>query len=185
MSLIVVLFAALFLAPAAAYARLYQWLDPASGIVHMSGAPPAWYRTGRPGPTVEVFENGRLVDDTAIHLTAAQDAAMRQEAENDLETRRQAQALRRLREAAQREQAAKAAAKQEAALAAAKEEQAKRAATARQEAAAKRQGAAASASATTPELTEAQVKRLKSLLSEYDERMAAGAAGGGGVVPGQ
>jgi hypothetical protein len=49
-----------------AHARMYQWSHPASGIVQLSGAPPAWYRSTAQGPRVLVFDNGRLIDDTAV-----------------------------------------------------------------------------------------------------------------------
>lgn len=53
----------------AAEARMYQWQDPESGITHLSGNPPAWYRTGH-GPRVIVFEKGEVIDDTQIELSA-------------------------------------------------------------------------------------------------------------------
>lgn len=53
---------------APASARMYQWIDSATGTVQLSGSAPAWYRNARPGPRVFVFENGRLVDDTARPL---------------------------------------------------------------------------------------------------------------------
>jgi len=34
--------------------------------VQLSGSPPAWYRSPAPGPRVLVFDNGQLVDDTAV-----------------------------------------------------------------------------------------------------------------------
>ena len=51
---------------AAAEARMYQWTSPASGRVQLAGSPPGWYRGPDAGPRVLVFENGELVDDTAI-----------------------------------------------------------------------------------------------------------------------
>ncbi|MGQ0659102.1 MAG: hypothetical protein ACT4NU_13625 [Chromatiales bacterium] len=61
-------------------ARMYQWVNPHTGRTQISGKPPAWYRGEQPGPRVFVFENGRLIDDTAKPLseeerTAARDAA--------------------------------------------------------------------------------------------------------------
>jgi hypothetical protein len=47
-------------------ARMYQWNDPATGTTQLSGAPPAWYRSGETGPRVFVFERGRLIDDTGV-----------------------------------------------------------------------------------------------------------------------
>ena len=49
-----------------AHARMYQWLHPSSGVVQLSGAPPAWYRSTTQGPRVLVFDNGQLIDDTAV-----------------------------------------------------------------------------------------------------------------------
>lgn len=49
-----------------AHARMYQWSHPSSGIVQLSGAPPAWYRSTMNGPRVLVFDNGQLIDDTAV-----------------------------------------------------------------------------------------------------------------------
>jgi len=60
-----------------AQARMYQWVSPNSGRTQISGKPPAWYRNGESGPRVLVFENGRLVDDTAKPLSEAESAAMR------------------------------------------------------------------------------------------------------------
>ncbi len=67
----------LLLTSAAVAARMYQWVDPRSGTVQLSGAPPAWYRGSQAGPRVFVFENGRLVDDTARVVEPAQAAALR------------------------------------------------------------------------------------------------------------
>lgn len=49
-----------------AHARMYQWSHPSSGIVQLSGTPPAWYRSTMKGPRVLVFDNGQLIDDTAV-----------------------------------------------------------------------------------------------------------------------
>lgn len=54
------------LAAADAQARMYQWSNPSSGIVQLSGSPPAWYRSTTQGPRVLVFDNGQLIDDTAV-----------------------------------------------------------------------------------------------------------------------
>ncbi len=60
------LFAVCLLASGAAVAeRMYQWLDPATGTMQLAGAPPAWYVNGAAGPRVRVFENGRVIEDTA------------------------------------------------------------------------------------------------------------------------
>jgi len=67
----------LLLASATVSARMYQWVDARSGTVQLSGAPPAWYRGSQAGPRVFVFENGRLVDDTAREVAPAQAEALR------------------------------------------------------------------------------------------------------------
>ncbi|MCG3202932.1 MAG: hypothetical protein NFCOHLIN_02818 [Gammaproteobacteria bacterium] len=60
-----------------AQARMYQWVNPQSGRTQMSGKPPAWYRSDKPGPRVFVFENGRLIDDTARAVGIEERAALR------------------------------------------------------------------------------------------------------------
>lgn len=60
-----------------AHARMYQWVDAHTGTVQLSGTPPLWYRTAQPGPRVFVFENGRLIDDTARTLSIEESAALR------------------------------------------------------------------------------------------------------------
>jgi len=70
----------LLLVTTSASARMYQWVDPRSGTAQLSGSPPAWYRGTQAGPRVFVFENGRLVDDTARAVEPAQAAALRDEA---------------------------------------------------------------------------------------------------------
>jgi hypothetical protein len=77
---------ALIAAPAAA--RVYEWRDPDSGNVYMSGSPPAWYRAGTSGPRVLVFDAGRLVDDTG---QAASEEEARQLREAALEEARRRQ----------------------------------------------------------------------------------------------
>ncbi|HTT09184.1 MAG TPA: DUF4124 domain-containing protein [Gammaproteobacteria bacterium] len=64
----------------AAWARMYQWVDPHSGRTHMSGTPPAWYRTGATGPRIFVFENGQIIDDTRITVGAGTRQALRKQA---------------------------------------------------------------------------------------------------------
>lgn len=56
---------------------MYQWVDAQTGTVQLSGTPPSWYRGAQSGPRVFVFENGRLVDDTARQLPAEQSALLR------------------------------------------------------------------------------------------------------------
>lgn len=60
-----------------ASARMYQWVDAQSGTVQLSGSPPAWYRGTQAGPRVFVFDNGRLIDDTARRLPAEEAALLR------------------------------------------------------------------------------------------------------------
>jgi len=151
-----------------AEARLYEWRNPHSGSVQLSGAPPGWYRSDAGGPRVRVYEEGRLVDDTAIELPAAHRARLREEAFRELERRQQAEAARRLelaarREARRRELAAK---RREAAARAAAREARNDAET----------GHVAESSAPAPtqgELDAATVERLKAIISEWDSRNTA------------
>ena len=62
---------------AGAEARMYQWTNPENGNVQLAGAPPAWYRSANPGPRVLVFDNGELVDDTAVPVSDEQRLALR------------------------------------------------------------------------------------------------------------
>ena len=84
----IIVFLVVAMQPAAA--RMYQWVDPATGRTQLSGTPPAWYRTGGDNPRVFVFENGQLVDDTGIKVNDTERARLRQEAlvkaEEDVET---------------------------------------------------------------------------------------------------
>lgn len=156
MLLLAVLFASF-----AAQARLYQWVSPQTGNVHFSGAPPAWYRSGKPGPRVLVYDNGYLIDDTAIALPARRREALREEAFQALaeqqrrEQARQA-ALAGLEQAAAREQARRA--KGEAGAKTQPERQA--------------QKSAAAGSSDTQPLDAKTIQRLKSIISEWDERHA-------------
>lgn len=65
-----------------AEARVYQWVSPTTGNSQLSGKPPAWYRSGTTGPRVLVFENNKLVDDTAIVVDEAQRVKLRNNAFN-------------------------------------------------------------------------------------------------------
>ena len=49
-------------------ARMYQWSNAATDTVQLSGSPPAWYRSSVQGPRVFVFDNGQLIDDTAVEV---------------------------------------------------------------------------------------------------------------------
>ena len=63
-----------------ASARLYQWVDPETRHVYLSGSPPAWYRSGGKGPRVLVFDNGKLVDDTGREASEEEARALREQA---------------------------------------------------------------------------------------------------------
>ncbi len=87
-----------------AAARMYQWLDSASGNVRLSGDPPPWYRGDRAGPRTLVFENGRIIDDTAIAVPPDDREALRQSAFEEVDFRREQEAVRKLERAALREE---------------------------------------------------------------------------------
>jgi len=89
-----------------ATARMYQWIDPASGRTQLSGTPPTWYRSGGDNPRVFVFENGQLIDDTGRPVDEAKRQRLRQEAlvraEEDREAaRRKAESAALLRNQAE------------------------------------------------------------------------------------
>jgi hypothetical protein len=63
-----------------ATARMYQWTDPDSGTVQLSGTAPAWYRGKQVGPRVLVFNDGELLDDTAVEVPEAHRADLRRRA---------------------------------------------------------------------------------------------------------
>ncbi|MGE0387631.1 MAG: hypothetical protein AB7Q97_23135 [Gammaproteobacteria bacterium] len=63
-----------------AAARMYQWVDPHTRTTQLSGHPPAWYRSGQPGPRVFVIENGQVVDDTARAVPQERMHALREQA---------------------------------------------------------------------------------------------------------
>lgn len=71
---------AVALAAVPASARVYQWVDPDSGNVYLSGSPPPWYRSGARGPRVLVFERGKVVDDTGRETSEEEASALREEA---------------------------------------------------------------------------------------------------------
>lgn len=43
-------------------AELYRWRDPQTGATHYSSVPPAWYRRGEGGPSVQVIIDGKVAD---------------------------------------------------------------------------------------------------------------------------
>jgi uncharacterized membrane protein len=63
-----------------AEARMYQWSNAATGSIQLSGSPPAWYRSPSPGPRILVFDNGQLIDDTAVPVSEEQRRELRAEA---------------------------------------------------------------------------------------------------------
>ena len=75
---------------------MYEWVDPISGSLQMSGKPPAWYRSSAGGPRVRVFDQGVIVDDTAIDVPADQRQALREDAFRQFEDSKELQALKRL-----------------------------------------------------------------------------------------
>jgi hypothetical protein len=91
-----------------AWARLYQWVDPDSGNVYLSGSPPAWYRAGTAGPRVLVYESGKLVDDTAQSITREEAQALREQAVVEDQRRREDLTRQREAEARARAEAAEA-----------------------------------------------------------------------------
>lgn len=86
-----------------AEARMYQWVDAETGNVRLSGDPPNWYRNGTDNPRVLVFENGRLIDDTAVVLPQEQRRALREAAFLEVDLRREQDAVKKLERAALRE----------------------------------------------------------------------------------
>lgn len=75
-----IFFLFIFLLAFAAEARMYQWVEPDVETTQLSGKPPAWYRSTAGGPRVFVFENGRLIDDTAVQVSDDVRQRMREEA---------------------------------------------------------------------------------------------------------
>jgi len=86
-----------------AEARLYQWTNPTTGLAQMSGTPPSWYRRNSDAPRVLVYEDGALVDDTALRVSDEHAIALRQAAFDEANRRRELDALQRLEETARRE----------------------------------------------------------------------------------
>lgn len=101
--LLSLLFIAAFALSMPAQARMYQWVDAESGNVRLSGEPPAWYRSGERAPRVLVFEDGRMVDDTAVVVPAEKRRALREAAFLELDLRREQDAVKKLERAALRE----------------------------------------------------------------------------------
>jgi len=77
-------------------ARMYQWVDPASGTTQLSGTPPTWYRSAEGGPRTFVIEKGQIIDDTAIKISDEQRNLLRQRAYLKVEEDRTAAAQKAL-----------------------------------------------------------------------------------------
>jgi len=155
-----------------AAARMYQWVNPETGSVQLSGTPPSWYRSDQPGPRVRVFSNGRLIDDTSLAVTDAQREALRDAAFRELEERRELEALRRLEHTVERE----AAREDRDRL---RREQEQRLAAADEEAAGggeKAEGEQPAAGDAPEDLDPETIERLKEIVSEWD-RLNLGAPG--------
>ena len=145
---------ALMLVSCAASARMYQWQDPQSRSMQLSGVPPAWYRSPEGGPRVRVYEGGRLVDDTYIQLSDEQSATMRELAFKALQEERQVLAIKRLERAARVEES--------------RREQERRAAEREQAAKAKSSTDQAPPDVLPESLDPEQVRRLKEIIAEFD-----------------
>ena len=97
------LFSLLLSVAAECEARMYHWVNPRTGTTQLSGAPPSWYRSGREAPRVFVFEQGRLVDDTAVPVTARRRRELRDAAFQAVTDRERLKALQRLKQVAKEE----------------------------------------------------------------------------------
>jgi hypothetical protein len=152
----------------AAQARMYQWQHASTGASQLSGEPPSWYRSGRGGPRVRVFDGGNLVDDTAISLPNAQREDLREEAFRESEQRQRAEALKRLERLARQQQRRQTE----------QDRLAKERAQTEQQLAQQLRAEAANATAQAPvssispnePLDDATVVRLKAIIGEFDRR---------------
>ena len=149
-----------------AQARLYQWRNPATGLTQMSGPPPSWYRGKLTAPRVLVYDDGALVDDTALRVSDEHAIALRQAAFDDASRRRELAALQRLEETAKRE--------------ADQAERKLRVKRRRTQVARAEQPQAKPEPALGPleQFGAETIERLKSLISEFDQ------SGGGAAQPG-
>lgn len=86
---------ALLLAAEVVAARMYQWVDPDTGTPYLSGSPPAWYRSVDGGPRVQVFEDGKLVDDTRWRADDQRQRDLREQALAAERDRQEAEARRK------------------------------------------------------------------------------------------
>lgn len=101
----VLCFLLMVLAAGAASARMYVWQSPETGSLQASGTPPSWYRSERGGPRIQVFNDGKMLDDTAIALPTPHQEKLREEAFREFEERKESAALQLLEKAAKREAA--------------------------------------------------------------------------------
>ena len=151
-----------------AHARMYQWVDASSGNVRLSGEPPSWYRNGEHGPRVLVFEDGRLVDDTAIALSPEQQRAYREAAFLEVDLRREKDAVKKLERAALREARRREEAQRQ--LSAEMSSQSK----AEEKSAAKTEAPQTATLPSSPgELDGSMVDQLKALISAWDQQNGA------------
>ncbi len=74
------LFLAFAMISQSAQARMYQWTNPETGHTQLSGKPPTWYRGTAGGPRVLVFENGQLIDDSAVNVSELHRTTLRNRA---------------------------------------------------------------------------------------------------------
>ena len=148
-------------------ARMYEWVNPDSGRVQLSGSPPSWYRAVVSGPRVRVFGNGMLVDDTGIALSAEGNAALREFAVAKAAEQRQLEALRQLELAAAREAAARDEAVAEAERAAARTAPSGPTVPAAT-ASAEQPAPSPAPEPLSPQLDAATIERLKALIGEFD-----------------
>jgi len=147
---------------------MYQWRSPDSGSVHFSSTPPPWYRGTQPGPRVLVYQDGRLLDDTAVPVSDDRRRSLRQAAFRASRQYAQEQALRRLEQVSAREERRK------------RREKAEKAKAQQPQPSAP----AATAAASPPALDRGTVDRLKAIISEWDREHAAGAGeSAGGAAP--
>ena len=145
-------------------ARMYQWVEPGSGAVRLSGNPPPWYRNGQGGPRTLVYDDGHLVDDTAIVLPRDQEEALRSAAFKAVDLKQGAEAVKKLERAARRE----AMLREEKSAAPSKP-------TEPQAPGANAVSEQAPPETDTPENLDAEsVERMKQLISEWDKQKKAG-----------
>lgn len=148
-------------AACAADARMYQWQSTHSGRIELSGTPPSWYRSGLEGPRVLVYEEGRLVDDTAVALSRDKAELLRNSAFDEIERRRHEETVKRLERAARR--------------AAVRREQSEEATAA---ASGESQQPAASSEAVPEEipdkLDDTVINRLKAVVQAWDRQLPTG-----------